>query len=262
MRWVALGFVVSLFVACGGSSSNSMSLELREYSFSGVPSSLQAGTTRIDVSNEGKQFHVVNLARLDRGRTIDDLKRALAASSAETPTWLHDEGGVDVLGPGRSTTLTTALAPGRYAVICFLPAPDGQPHFSKGMLSRVFDVTGNSGDDLPDADATVTAGAKGFDVPSLKAGDRTLELRNRDGVDHEFFFIHVPEGKTVADVQKLFAAADATLKPPYPVDFLGGAIKVGAGRSATLHVDLPAGKAVVVDTDHADTGYLQPFEVS
>lgn len=38
--------------------------------------------------------------------------------------------------PGRTGTLAVDLAPGRYALICYLEDPDGQQHFAKGMSSE------------------------------------------------------------------------------------------------------------------------------
>jgi hypothetical protein len=39
--------------------------------------------------------------------------------------------------------LTEALGPGRYAMVCFIPAPDGVPHALKGMVSE-FTVGGTT----------------------------------------------------------------------------------------------------------------------
>ncbi|MPY95956.1 MAG: DUF4440 domain-containing protein [Acidimicrobiia bacterium] len=49
-------------------------------------------------------------------------------------------GGMQALLPGASQLLQLALEPGRYAVICAVPSPDGTPHHDRGMVQEVTDT--------------------------------------------------------------------------------------------------------------------------
>jgi hypothetical protein len=44
------------------------------------------------------------------------------------------EGGPNPREIGDTSSSTVALEPGNYALLCFVPGPDGIPHVAKGMV--------------------------------------------------------------------------------------------------------------------------------
>ena len=59
--------------------------------------------------------------------------------------------------PGDQSNAFLDLEPGSYAMMCFVPAPDGAPHFAKGMLQglEVSPAAAASGAVEPAADLSV-----------------------------------------------------------------------------------------------------------
>ncbi|MGH9156792.1 MAG: hypothetical protein ACRD1K_13375, partial [Acidimicrobiales bacterium] len=57
-------------------AADSVSVNLAEYTF-GVSGALKSGGT-IKLSNLGKEFHMMGLGKLKPGKTLDDVKAALA----------------------------------------------------------------------------------------------------------------------------------------------------------------------------------------
>lgn len=125
-----------------------------DYSFSGMPSEIAAGTYAIGFSNEGAEVHEMAVVRINDGVT-ETIHQLLELPEEEAMSKVGNVGGAFAF-PGESDTTFVELAPGRYAVICFVPTgatPDmvealesgefqgGPPHFMEGMISE-FTVTG------------------------------------------------------------------------------------------------------------------------
>lgn len=112
---------------------------LDEYSF-GVDPTLSAGLTAFSLDNVGEEEHEMVLFKLVEGATVDD---ALAAERAgEDPEqFFAGPPEVGVAGPGEQTFVNTELTPGTYAMVCFIPTPEGMPHVTQGMVTSV-EVTG------------------------------------------------------------------------------------------------------------------------
>ena len=63
-------------------------------------------------------------------------------------------GAPDLLSPGEKTTVITKLPAGHYGVLCFIPAPDGEPHIAHGMV-KTFDVSTSKSSLTPPTDGLV-----------------------------------------------------------------------------------------------------------
>lgn len=114
-----------------------------EYSFSVDKSKLASGNFALRVTNSGKEEHELILFKNDTGKPIFDV---LAAAGDEDPEGITFIGAVDGILPGSSETLaftTVPLASGAYAFVCFMPDPQGTPHFLRGM-STDFVVGGST----------------------------------------------------------------------------------------------------------------------
>jgi len=92
-------------------------------------------TREVLVRNEGVQPHEIELARLLPGKTMADL--AQWAQKMDSPPPAEFIGGVSPIAPGGTNELSLSLAPGHYAMLCFLPdAKDGKPHIAHGMVQE------------------------------------------------------------------------------------------------------------------------------
>lgn len=207
-----------------------------EYAFV-MPDEVEGSVVSFKTSNIGKELHEFALGRLSQGKTLEDVKKRLAQGEGEPPPWFQDVAGVPLLSPGEKITITRKLQPGTYVFLCFIPSPKGVPHYDLGML-KSFEIVGESGRELPQPDATITAEKGGYDIPALEAGPQTLELKNADTTEREFFMVRLEPGKTLEDID---AWGEGGFKGPAPGTFLGAMQTIPPGSSVFLDIDLEAG---------------------
>jgi hypothetical protein len=98
-----------------------------DFEFASAPA---AGRTSFVMTNEGEERHVMVLLHLSEGTTIDD------ALESEGEEGVEEEFESDTAAPGEEAVLTADLVAGNWAMICFLPTPDGTPHFMEGMVEE------------------------------------------------------------------------------------------------------------------------------
>lgn len=97
---------------------------------------VKAGKTAFVLKNEDDESHFIALVELAGPRT---LQKALAAEkkgdskAADQYIKNEDVGGVEEAPPGEESVGNVDLEPGTYAMLCFIPGPDGQPHAFNGM---------------------------------------------------------------------------------------------------------------------------------
>ncbi len=108
-----------------------------DYGFEGIPDQVPAGQVAFQFTNKGESAHEMVVIKLGEGADLD----ALLASDQQPPEDQAKELGGTYSAPGGDATFVNVdLEPGRYAVVCFLPGPDGKPHFSLGM-KKTFTVS-------------------------------------------------------------------------------------------------------------------------
>lgn len=99
------------------------------------------------VTNIGAAFHEIEFVPVPAGATTTDAALALGATVTGASTegqldpvwdgWVYSAaGGVGVLSPGGTVWAQFDLAPGTYAIACFVPGPNG-PHLMEGMIQIV-----------------------------------------------------------------------------------------------------------------------------
>lgn len=104
-----------------------------DYSFEGLPATIDAGRVSFLNVNEGEEPHVAVLTRV---REDVDLSDPAALFGGEGPP-----DGVEMIGaafvpPGGSDGFVADLEPGKYFVFCDIPVgmeEDGDPHYLHGM---------------------------------------------------------------------------------------------------------------------------------
>jgi hypothetical protein len=112
-------------------------LTLSDYHFE-FSAPVTAGRRTFEVVGAPGQPHEVELVRLEPGKSAMDVITWAAAPEGPPPG--TPIGGTAPAIAGRSVFFEADLAPGTYALICFLPDPsDGKPHFTHGMI-REFTV--------------------------------------------------------------------------------------------------------------------------
>ncbi len=120
-----------------------------DYTFRGLPASLDAGPVILELTNDGTELHQVMLLRLADGEraTLEEItarpEEEILASS--TPV------GGAFAPPGTTGTGMLDLPTGRYLAICALPVGatpqnmpaieagehDGEPHYTVGMVQLI-----------------------------------------------------------------------------------------------------------------------------
>jgi len=234
------------FAGCGGADEAAPTVvDVRgdEYAFV-MPDQIDGGVVAMRFTNTGEELHEYALARLDEGRTRADVDAFLAdpgALEGGPPEWIEDVGGVPTLSQGEEVTIARELEPGTYALLCFVPAPDGRPHIAHGMV-RTFEVGEGGAAELPDADAVIKATDDSFEIPELEAGEQTLELRNEAAVPREFYLYSPNPGVTLAEVEEW---GEGGFEGEPLATFLGAMQSIPPGASVFLTVDLKAGERYV-----------------
>lgn len=110
---------------------------LDEYTFD-VPATFD-GKGAWQVENQGSDDHELVLLELEDGATVDDARDTLGGwrDQVPAPAALVFEGGVMSLRVRKSAVVELDLAPGTYALACFVPGPDNVRHYEQGMLDVV-----------------------------------------------------------------------------------------------------------------------------
>lgn len=183
---------------------------------------IPAGEVTINLANAGAEEHQISIARLREGKTLDDLA-AIGEDPAQLSAVLETFGGPNAAAPGASVSTTQFLPAGEFLFLCFIPAPDGQPHAVKGMLMPVT-VEG-------DAEPPSEDGADPFVLSDYSFGLGTAEEPAEvsegewgfvnDGTQaHEAAIYTVAEGASNEDVAAYFA--DPAPAGPPPIVPAGG----------------------------------------
>jgi uncharacterized cupredoxin-like copper-binding protein len=110
-----------------------VTMTLNDYSFN-VSKPITRGVHTIRVENPAAQSHEVELVKLAPGKTVQDLMAWIANPQGPPPG--NALGGIAGMGHGVVQSFTFDFAPGEYGLICFLPGPDGKPHFLHGMMQQ------------------------------------------------------------------------------------------------------------------------------
>ena len=250
--------VVALALAgCGGGGDEGaepVDVQGDEYAFV-MPDEAEGGVVRFNISNTGEELHEYALGRLDEGKTLDDVKAALESGEDDPPEWFVDVGGVPLLSPGEELGLTRELEAGTYVFLCFIPTPQGVPHVELGMF-KSFELSGDSGATLPDPDAVIVANDAGYDIPDISAGEQTIELRNADDREREFFLVALEPGTEIEDLDRFFEEGEKGLPP---AQFHGAMQTIPAGTSVFIDIDLEEGVEYTLNDASGDEPVVATF---
>lgn len=235
-----------IFAACGDDDEESsaparVSVDGKEYAFV-MPDRIDGGFVTMDFTNSGDELHEFGLGRVDEGVTEADIDKAIA--SGEEPKGIEDIGGVPVLTPGTNVSISRDLEPGRYVFLCFIPDPKGRPHVALGM-KKVFEVEGDQDAEPPDPDGVIEAKQKSFELPTIRAGEQTLELRNSASEPREFSLAGLRPGHTIQEASQFFAPLNKgrgfEVPPDPPLELLGAMQSIPPGTSVYFTAEFQSG---------------------
>jgi len=239
-----------------------------DYSFE-APDQVRPGVTTMRLVNNGTEMHHAQLVKLDEGKTMADVAKALK-NPGPPPAWVKFVGGPNAVAPGKEAESTSVLSPGNYVYLCFIPSSDGVMHAAKGMV-KPFTVSGDTDTAKAELPASVTT-IKMLDYDyqlsqPLTPGRHTIRVENAGPQPHELALLKLAPGKTVAD----FAAWDkGGMKGPPPAEPMGGVVALDMGGNATFTADLAAGDYALMcfipdskdGKPHHAHGMMKPIKVA
>ncbi len=236
-----------------------------DYSFA-APDTVPAGLTALRLENDGKEMHHLQLVRIGQGHTFEELVRS-AESGNPLPDWTTPVGGPNASTPKDHAQIVLGLAPGQYAMLCFITSPgDRTPHYAKGMVRSL--VVREAGPEAqePVADGHIILKDYSFTVtPALTSGRHTLRIENTATQPHEVVIARLAPGKTVSDLMDWLKHED---RPP-PGEPAGGATALAPAGVNYLTADFAAGNYVLLcfvpdaadGRPHLAHGMLSEFRV-
>ncbi|HEY1952912.1 MAG TPA: hypothetical protein VGG76_08905 [Gemmatimonadaceae bacterium] len=207
-----------------------------------APDIIPAGLTEFRFLNKGPSLHHMALLKLTDGKTVDDLRKALA-TQGPPPAWLHAMGGPNAPDPGSEANVTMRLEPGNYALICFVDL-GGAPHFTKGMIRPLRVVPAkNASAGKVKSDAAIDLYDYGFKLSSpIRAGTRVFKVHNGGQQPHEVELVQLAPGASVSDFMNWLQKMDG----PPPGKALGGVAGMEVGMTQYFSASLTPGNYALI----------------
>jgi uncharacterized cupredoxin-like copper-binding protein len=231
-----------------------VSFKTMEYSYD-APAEFKGGLVELELDNSGgKEPHEAELILLEGGKTAADYVRAIEATGPP-PSFGVNEGGPGPVDPGRKAVYIANLPAGNYIFICHVPAPDGNEHFTKGMVGEAKVTEGSEGP-LPQADATISFEEFRFvGIDGLRAGTQTVKAVNKGRQPHHMVVVTLADGKTAQEALGVLSGQTPPKPGPPPfTGFPGFVATFAPGTEGTRTLELEAGKkylfaCFIPDTD-------------
>jgi hypothetical protein len=206
-----------------------------------APDVIPAGLTEFRFLNKGPSLHHMAILKLTGGKTVDDLRAALA-NPGPPPAWVKEVGGPNAPDAGLESNATVMLEPGNYALICFVDL-GGPPHFAKGMIRPLRVVPAKGAAARPKTDVTATLVDYGFKLSSpIRAGNRTIRVHNAGKQHHEVELVQLAPGKTLGDMMNWLGKMEG----PPPGKALGGVAGMDVGMSQYFTANFTPGNYALI----------------
>lgn len=201
-----------------------------------APDTVPGGLVTFRLVNDGPSLHHATIVRIDSGKTVSEMLAALK-KGGNPPAWIVPIGGPNAPAPGDTSNATVDLAPGNYALVCFVDVPGGIPHFMHGMVHG-FTVVDTTAATAPTADVDVTLVDYAFQYAApLTSGHHVFKVTNHGTQPHELELVKLAPGKTAKD---LLAWLQKPVGPPPGLPMGGTAMEV-PGRTDYFSADITPG---------------------
>ena len=249
MRPVALVPIALVALACARepapadtattAAPQQVTITATDFGFQVPTAPIVAGVTAMTLVNTGKELHQVTLIRITEGKSFADLMTALQAPGMP-PAWAVAWGGPNAAAPGGQSTATLALEPGPYALVCFIPSPDGVPHMVKGMVIGLEVQPANAPSAaLPSGDLQLGLNDYSFNLSGLPtAGPHTVSVTNQGKEVHEVVVVRLAAGATMEAVIAWLAGGE---KGPPPGEPFAGVSGLAPGQVQDFTADFTPG---------------------
>jgi hypothetical protein len=238
-----------------------------DYAFES-PNLINAGLVTLKFDNIGEEDHHLQLARLQDGVAFEEFVTKLQTEGGAAYALLEAVGGVGILQPGVSQSVTVNLQkPGLYVALCVLPNGEGVPHLALGMIKPIEVIATENVVEAPAADLEVHMLDFGYDIPTeVSAGKQIWEVFNAGVQPHELLVAKLNDGKTIADVMTYLQNGE---EGEAPYDFVGGAQAMVTSYSNFVEFDFTPGEYVALcfvpdpatGKPHIALGMVRPFTV-
>jgi uncharacterized cupredoxin-like copper-binding protein len=210
----------------------------------------------------------VQFIQLGAGKTMDSLVAALQ-HAGPPPAWLRMVSGPNPPAPNATAELVTDLAPGNYAIVCFVGDDHGVPHFAKGMARTVVVAPrGAVAAAEPAADLEVDLADYSFTLSKeITAGPHTLRIVNAGVQPHELFIAKLDSNATAQQLVQYVLGGMRGRPPALP---LGGASGMIPGDHAEMTMQFTPGNYALIcflpdgkdGREHALHGMVKQIHVS
>ena len=218
-------------------TANVVTITASDFAFQ-APASIPAGPTTINLVNRGPELHHVQLVKIAEGHTYQELMEGMK-HDGPPPPWATFVGGPNTPVPGGQSQATVDLAPGNYALLCFIPSSDGVLHAMKGMVKPLTVTPASSQARAAAPDARITLRDYSYEIkPEIAAGKRTIRVDNAAAQPHELILVRLAPGKSAAD---MLAWLEKMQGPP-PGAPIGGTTFLSQGASNDVTADFEAGE--------------------
>ncbi len=243
-------------------------IEAMDFAFK-VPTTAPAGLVTVRLKNTGKALHHVQLARMNPGQTLAEFMTQIRKQPGSV-NWRESEGGPTSAIGGQVLEVQMILAPGTYAVWCWIPSEDGSPHYMKGMYSKLeVPLASVSRLPVPKGDVKVTLSDYDYAISNPPAaGIQTWRFENLGPQSHEVTLVKLTRGKTALDVVKWYEDGQ---RGEAPGRMVGGTSSIAPGRAVTSTFDLGPGEYALLcftpehlngtGKPHADMGMMKTITV-
>ncbi|MEZ5179583.1 MAG: hypothetical protein R2746_15230 [Acidimicrobiales bacterium] len=225
-----------------------------------VSGTLQPGTATLTFRNDDDVAHMLAMARLQDGVTLDQVRTALDKGEEEAAKLLAEPpdqavyGSPAPVGPGLSSTTTMVDLPaGHYALLCFFTTDDGTPHFQAGMVSELT-VEGDEVTGTPDSDGTIELTDDAITLPDDFDGHGTFAVTNTGSAAHSMSIAKLDDGTTLDEYFQAVGQAQSSGKA---MDVDGGVLDGGVDallpdQTTYLTLDLEPGHYGYVSVEDAN----------
>jgi uncharacterized cupredoxin-like copper-binding protein len=118
--------------AAGGSSGNTLQIQMADDFFTPKDASAKAGSVTISAVNNGKLVHEMVLAKTSADPSKLPTTSDGEVDEAKLESLGEDAGEIADVAPGATKKGTLKLAPGKYAMYCNIPG-----HYAAGMYGTI-----------------------------------------------------------------------------------------------------------------------------
>ena len=241
-------------------------LDAREFGYA-APTSVQGGRVTIQLTNHGQEAHHAQLLRMNDGVTFQQFGAALQQYGEAALAMTSIEGGAGAIAPRGTSEVSLDLKPGQYALVCFLPSPDGVPHLAKGMIQPL-EVTAppTAAAPAPAAQGTFSMKDFTFTMPeTLPAGKATYRVVNEGPQPHELNVVRLAPEKNGTDVLTFLKNPAG----PPPFEPVGGMNGLDNRREGLMTLEISPGDYAAIcmipypatGVSHVHLGMIKLFSV-